>query len=434
MLLNYLHMNRIVFFILVSLLYSYRLQAQLSINTELRPRGEIRNGYKSLFTENDKTAYFVSQRSRLGLSYTHKEYSLKITGQDIRVWGDESLYNATGVKGDHASVELYEAWFTINLGNYYHIKIGRQEWSYDDQRLLSSRNWAQSGLTYDGILVQYDNNHFRADMGLSLNNDAENKIGNEYTPDKMKFLDFIYLNQKLGQQSELTFTGILSGYQKEEGSETVYVSATYGPYFKTKTKKLEFESSLFHQTGTNVKGQRINAYLISAKGFYKFSDKIKLGPGFDIISGNGSSGNSNTDRSFDLLYGGRHRFSGDMDYFSDLTKRVSDAGIVDLYATSDIKFSKKNSLSLTYHHFLTHENIPDPNLTSENLNKWLGDELDIMYKYKAEIPLEIRVGMALFQPTKSMEILQEVSGTTDKLQYFSYVQLAFTPEIFNLQP
>lgn len=424
-------MNRFAFLILVSLLYSFSLRAQLSINTELRPRGEIRNGYKSLFAEDDKTAYFVSQRTRLGLSYTHEEYALKITGQDVRVWGDESLYNATGVKGDHASVELYEAWFSVNFRNYYTFKIGRQEWSYDDQRLLSARNWAQSGLAYDGILVKYDNNHFRADIGLSLNNDAENKAGNEYTPDKMKFLDFVYLSQKIGQQSELTFTGIISGYQKEEESETVYVSATYGPYFKTKTKKVEFESSLFHQTGTNRTGQNINAYLISAKGFYAFTDKLRIGSGFDIISGNSISGNTNTDRSFDLLYGGRHRFSGDMDYFSDLTKSVSDAGIVDLYAKSDIKFSKKNSLSLTYHHFLTHESVPDPVSADKNLEKSLGDEIDIMYKYKADIPLEIRIGMALFQPTKSMEILQGVSGVSDNLQYFTYVQLTFTPQILN---
>jgi hypothetical protein len=427
-------MYRTAFLILVFLIPSISLRAQFSISSEIRPRGEIRNGYKSLFSEDDNTAYFVSQRTRLGLMYHQEKYTLKITGQDVRVWGDESVYNATGVKGDEASVELYEAWFQINPGLYFQLKIGRQEWAYDNQRLLSSRNWGQTGLAYDGVLLKYKKNDFRADLGLSLNNDAENKFGNEYTPDKIKFLDFVYLNKKIGQQSELTFTGILTGYQKEEGSETVYVSATYGPYFKIKLPRIEFESSFFHQTGTNAIGQRINAYLISANGLYRFSGQFKLGPGIDIISGNDLSGSSNTDHSFDVLYGGRHRFLGDMDYFTDLSKSVSDAGIVDLYAKSDVKFSEKNSLSLTYHHFLTHENIPDSNLPSENLNKSLGDELDIMYKYKADIPLELRIGMALFQPTKTMKILQGVSGVSDNLQYFTYVQLTFTPEIFNSKP
>ena len=151
----------------------------------------------------------------------------------------------------------------------------------------------------------------------------------------------------------------------------------------------------------------------------------------DIISGNDPSSNSNTDHSFDLLYGGRHRFLGDMDYFTDLSKSVADAGIIDILAKSDIKFSKKNSLNLTYHHFLTHKSIPNPDVLSENLNKSLGDELDIMYKYKAEIPLELRIGFVLFQPTESMEILQGINGNVDSLQYFTYIQLAFTPQIFN---
>lgn len=67
--------------------------------------------------------------------------------------GDESVYNATAVKGDAASIELFEAWLELKLGDYSSLKIGRQEWSYDDQRLLSARNWGQTGLAYDGILL-----------------------------------------------------------------------------------------------------------------------------------------------------------------------------------------------------------------------------------------------------------------------------------------
>lgn len=407
------------------------LKAQLYLNTEIRPRGELRNGYKSMFSEDDNTAYFISQRTRLGLIYSHEKYSLKITGQDSRVWGDESYYNSTGIKGDVASVDLYEAWFQLKLNQFSSLKIGRQEWSYDDQRLLAARNWGQTGMAYDGILLKFDNKNFRADIGLLLNNDAENKVGNEYTPDKMKFLDFFYLSKKIGEKSIVTFTGILNGYQKEEDSETIYATATYGPYFKINNQKIELEGSAFHQIGTNIKSQNVNAYLLSIRGLYKFSDKFNLGPGMDIISGNNTSSTSETDHSFNILYGGRHRFLGEMDYFSDLTKSVSDAGIIDLYAKSKIAFNKKNSLNLAYHHFSTHKNIPDPNDLSTNLKKQLGDEFNMMYKYKTEIPVELRIGISLFNATKSMEILQGVNGIASELQYFTYVQLAFKPQIFS---
>ena len=424
-------MTRIYITILILAITIISLKAQLTVDTEIRPRGEIRHGYKSMFSEDDNAAYFISQRTRLGLLYVNEKYSLKITGQDVRVWGDERLYSSTSVKGDIASIDLYEAWFQLNLGDYSFLKIGRQEWVYDDQRLLAKRNWSQTGMTYDGVLYKFDNKDFRVDVGLSLNNDAENKVGNEYTPDKMKFLDFIYLSKNLGQNSKITFKGILSGYQKEEGSETVYATATYGPYFKTKSKRHEIDGYFYHQTGTNINSQKVDAYLLSLKGIYKFSNKIGVGPGIDIISGNDLSGTSDTDHSFDLLYGARHRFLGNMDYFSNLSKSVSDAGLVDIYAKANLTLNSKNSLNVVYHHFSTQKSIPDPVDFTTELKKSLGDEIDIMYKYKAELPAELRIGLSLYNATKSMKILQGVNGNAANTQYFMWIQLAFSPEIFS---
>ena len=412
---------------------SIALNAQLIVNAEFRPRGEIRHGYKSLFSDEDKSAYFVSQRTRLGVNFTQEKYSLSITGPDVRIWGDESVYNQTSVKGDEASVELFEANLQIKFWHYTSIKLGRQQWVYDDQRLLSARNWGQTGIAYDGILFKYDDSNFRTDIGLSINNDKENKVGNEYTPDKMKFLDFVYLSKKLGQSSFITFMGIISGYQKDEGSETIYASATYGPYFKINQKKIELESSFFHQSGTNIKSQSINAYLFSLNGLYKFTDKFSIGPGIDFVSGNDPSSSSDTDYSFDILYGGRHRFLGDMDYFTNLSNSVLDAGIVDLFVKANLALNKRNNVNFTYHHFSTHKNITDPIYLSTNLKKYLGDEFDIMYKYKAEMPAELKVGISLYNATRSMEVLQDVDGNASKLQFFTYVQLAFSPNIFTSQ-
>jgi hypothetical protein len=386
-----------------------------------------------MFTEDDNTAYFVSQRTRLSLFYTHEKYELKITGQDTRVWGDENYYNSTGVKGDYASIDLFESWLLLKFGDYSQLKAGRQEWKYDDQRLLSNRNWGQTGMAYDGVLLKYDNNNFRADIGLSLNNDAENKVGNEYTPDKMKFLNFLYLNKKSGDKSVITFTGILSGYQKEEDNETVYVMATYGPYFKLNNKSFAMEGSLFHQSGTNKLGQKVNAYLFSVRGLYKFSDGFDLGSGVDIFSGNDVANSSETDHSFDILYGGRHRFSGDMDYFNDLSKSVADAGMIDFYAKANFIFNTKNSLNFAYHYFSTQKNALDPDNLSSELMKSLGSEFDFLYKYKAEIPAELSIGFSFFSATESMEILQGIDGNAAKFQYFTYVQLIFNPKLFALR-
>ncbi len=424
-------MKKVFFATILVVAISMSLNAQFTVNTEIRPRTELRNGYKSLFAEDDISAYFISQRTRLGFAYNNEKYSMSIIGQDVRVWGDERVYNSTSVKGDDASIELFDAWFKFKFDNYSSIKIGRQQWAYDDQRLLSARNWGQTGLAYDAILFNYDNSNYRIDLGLSLNNEAENKTGNLYTPDKFKYIDFIYLSKKLGQKSMLSFTGILSGNKESDTTERVYNMVTYGPYFKIKNEKFELEGSAFHQFGKNANDQKVNAYLLSLRGIYKLSEKISFGPGIDIISGNDLRLNKNTDYSFDVLYGGRHRFLGEMDYFNDLAKGTWDAGIVDWYGKANINFNKKNNVSIAYHYLTTHRKIAKPEDLSKDLDKELGNELDIMYKYKPEIPADLRIGLSIFKASETMEIVQGVSDNPEKIQYFMWVQLTFTPELFN---
>ena len=74
---------------------------QLEINAELRPRAEVRHGYKAIPKEDAEAATFVSQRTRLNFYYSHSKFKVGISFQDVRVWGDEQLFNATGVYGDN---------------------------------------------------------------------------------------------------------------------------------------------------------------------------------------------------------------------------------------------------------------------------------------------------------------------------------------------
>src|SRR6056297_3059509 len=153
-------MKNIIFVFLVLLFLSSTLKAQFSIDTELRPRIELRHGYKQLPVEDNEAAYFISQRSRLNLNYTEEKYRMGFGIQDVRVWGDEDIYSSTGVKGNNASLDLYQAWLWLKLGTNSFVKIGRQSWNYDNQRLLSGRNWGQHGLDYDGVLYGYKKNNF----------------------------------------------------------------------------------------------------------------------------------------------------------------------------------------------------------------------------------------------------------------------------------
>ena len=411
-------------FFLVLLFLSSTLKAQFSIDAELRPRTEQRHGYKQLPVEDNKAAYFISQRSRLNFNYIQEKYRMGFSIQDVRVWGDEDLYSSTGVKGNNASLDLYQAWLWLKLGSNSFIKVGRQQWSYDNQRLLSGRNWGQHGLTYDGILYGYKKNNFQFDLGLSLNNDSENLFGNEYTPDKMKFLDFIYLKQNITNKSYLSFTGILSGYQKEEDSETVYLTATFGPYLKIKSENYSLSGNIFYQMGTKQTGENVNAYMFSLAGDYQIFVPFNVGIGLDWLSGESDAPGDN---SFDILYGGRHRFYGEMDYFSNLYKSTLDLGLRDFFAKFGYEINAAHSVNLNYHFFSLQKEIDE--IGAADFDKLLGDEIDFIYRYKANIPVDLRIGFSVFFPSETMEHLQ--SAAPSDFSYFSYLMLTFTPELFS---
>ncbi len=214
--------------------------------------------------------------------------------QDIRVWGDESLYNSTSVKGDNASVDVHEAWIELSLNEKSLIKVGRQELKYDDQRLIARRNWGQTGLTYDAFLYKYNNNNLQFDFGLSLNNNKENKFGNLYTPDKMKTLDFIYLKKKFNDNLNISLISIASGFEKDDTTETIYVRGSSGTNIVYKKNNFKITGSAYYQNGKNKIGQDVRAYFWGLSNDYKINE-LTITTGIDYLSGQDAS---RTDSSY----------------------------------------------------------------------------------------------------------------------------------------
>ncbi|HRW62204.1 MAG TPA: hypothetical protein P5132_01880, partial [Bacteroidales bacterium] len=155
------------------------------------------------------------------------------------------------------------------------------------------------------------------------------------------------------------------------------------------------------------------------------NNPITIGAGLDWLSG---ESDASGDNSFDILYGGRHRFFGEMDYFSNLVKSTSNKGLRDLFARADFNFNTAHSVNLSYHFFTLQDNFTGD---TEEYKKPLGSELDIIYQFKATIPVNLRVGLSVFLPTETMEYLQSVETTG--FSYFAYVQLTFTPILLSFE-
>ncbi len=148
---------------LIILLFSiYHLDAQmdsLKIKIDLRTRGELDNGVKTLIPENKSPEFMVSSRARLGIEYNYEKLQVYLSAQDVRVWGETAT--ATG-KNQHFT--LHEAWAKYQFSPRIEAKLGRQILSYDDDRLIGVFDWTMHGRSFDavkGILKSAPNQNWK---------------------------------------------------------------------------------------------------------------------------------------------------------------------------------------------------------------------------------------------------------------------------------
>src|SRR5882762_4910028 len=125
----------------------FTAQGQMTLTGQLRTRTELRDGLGNLVPAGSKPAAFTSQRTRLIFGYKWDRLTFGVSIQDVRVWGQDasSISNADGNK-----LMLHEGWAELMLFNkadttikskgidLMSIKIGRQELSYDDVRLIGN--------------------------------------------------------------------------------------------------------------------------------------------------------------------------------------------------------------------------------------------------------------------------------------------------------
>ncbi|MCK5838606.1 MAG: alginate export family protein [Bacteroidales bacterium] len=434
-------MKKIIFInltIIVLLLITYNSQAQLLVTAEIRPRLEYRNGYRIPIETSKDFALFVSQRTRLNLLYNTNLFNIGISIQDVRVWGDETLVVPTGVFGNPASIDLKEAWIEIPFSNKgLSIKIGRQSLSYDDGRLLATRNWNQLSLSYDAVLFSAIKSAWQLDICGSYNNSLEDIFATEYPFDRMKTLNFIYYKQRLNDHFNFSVITLASGYQKRN-TQTIYMRGTHGLNIFFKKNHLEASGTGYYQNGKSQYGKDVSAYFLSVQAFYKFN-KFKAGAGIDYLSGQDTTNNSTSyhekDHLFDILYGARHKYFGYMDYFSHIPSSTANAGLIDIYLKMSYRLSDKHNFGVDYHYLSLAQMIADPESTGssdlQTIERSLGSEVDISYQYTIRKEMNVQAGFSFFLPTSTLEALKQVNDLTGQLSHWAYVMLTVKPTLFS---
>ena len=412
-----LKVTRFFIIIVIAVLFHHNKMvfAQFSLDSEIRPRFEYRNGYGRLPGANDKPAYFISQRSRLNLHYKKSQFEYVFSMQDVRVWGDATIYKSTGIHGSEASLDLHQAYFEWMLNDDNSLSIGRQTFFYGDQRLISKRNWNHYGMSYDALLLKTKFKKWDTHLGVSLNNNKENKYGNLYESNKMKTMNFIHLQRPLKEMGHLSLIAIGSGYTTSDSSEVIYMRGTTGTYLQVKIQPFDYSFSGYYQFGKNKLGISVQAYLLASNLSWR-SKLLSLSGGFDYVSGDAENSSKNKDRLFSILYGSRHRYYGNIDYFSNLSQSTNSRGLIDLWLRMSYDISS-SSIQIDFHRFSLQDN-------QLKLSDFLGTEIDIILNQQFNDELKMSTGLSIFQSSKYFQEMQS-NINSDRIPIWAWIMLDF---------
>jgi hypothetical protein len=395
--------------------------AQLSISAEFRPRAEIRNAYRDLSLINEIPCGLISQRSRLSFNYKSENIRIHFTPQDVRTWGDEDLASSTGVYGDNSSLSMFEGYAEIRTGKLAWLSVGRQQIVYDQQRIFGARNWNQNGLAYDAIVLRLElKNQLKLHIGSSWNS-KESLANNYYDTDRIKSINYIWINKSINETSNISFLHVSSGVTQSESSNNLYFRHTTGIFSDYKGKNLNSWGNIYYQYGKNNLGTNVSALLLDASVDYQIG-KLSTGAGVSYLTGNNDT-LPKTDHLFNNLYGARHRYFGEMDYFRNFASHTYNAGLSDIFVNLKYQLFEKLTINNKFHYFrLANNNQNTPT------NKNLGFENDLIINWKIYDSCALKCGYIFYIPSNSFKELKGVSDNS--IPQFVYLQLSIKPTIF----
>ncbi len=425
----------------------FRSEAQLSIGGQLRTRTEYRDGQGAPLPESADPAFFTSQHTRLWLTYNTYRIKLGLTAQDVRVWGqDVSTINKTTTQ-DNNALMLHEAWAEILLtdttskNKIVSLKLGRQELSYDDERLMGKSDWLQQGRRHDAALLKYETPKLMLHAAFAFNQNKENSSGTVYnsTPPgnypastnggaMYKSMQMLYAAKK-SSHGILSFMFLSDQFSKFHNDSTntktfesgVWSRFTGATYFNHTFNKSVVTASASYQFGKTATGQEISAYLFAGNYQYNFTRKLSASAGIDYYSG-GSKGT--TTHAFDPLYGTPHKFAGFMDYFYAASS-FGKGGLVDYFIKGRYKLNDKWSFAADLHQFSSATAV------SGYDTKSFGRELDIVSSFSLTKLIGFEAGYCRFFGTSLLASPAVKNVPNAKLNSnWAYLQINIKPVFF----
>lgn len=404
------------------LLFSVSLQAQFSVSATLRPRAEYRHGYQQMPDSGQAPAFFVSNRVRLSGAYNTEKLKMVITLQEIRVWGNQQL------KAESPTLNLFEGYADIKLVDSLRLQIGRQVFSYENERLLAQNDWRQSSQAHDALLLKWQINGWKLHYGTAFNQQREKLFNTWYDntdpaiAGNYKTLNFLWVNKNFGKLST-TVMGIADGLPIDS-SNTMRHRFTYGTSLSYNLSSLTFLGNAYLQSGKDQANRNISSYYLNGEVIYRATDKLTINPGLDILSGHDFSKSGSDYKAFSTLYGAGHKFNGHMDYFTNVYNQLKGAGLMDVNLKLAYKITSKANVIANYHYFKTQSSY----IETGTIDNYLASEIDLGCRINFAPDINLQFGYSFLLPQKSLE--RFVDGDSERYADWAWVMVTINPTFF----
>lgn len=391
-----------LFLSIVLLATSFQLLAQDQTPTyrwfgDMRIRSEV-----DMRDFNHRTAAntYTLLRTRLGFeALPFENVRVFIQMRDSRVFGQER--DATGAfstLADTRNLDLHQGYVEIKklFTDELTLRLGRQELSYANERLIGAVGWHNVGRSFDGGLLRLD---FPA---LSLDLFAMN-VGEvqSYTPVAMppavryttdRGSDFFGAYAILRNMPDHRIDGYIF-YQWDRGMTTPMQRYTVGSYGRGKIGVIDYEAEVAYQFGERI-DRDVSASMLTGALGYSFPNSVlsRISIGYESLSG--TPVGDTKYKSFDPLYHTGHKFYGFMDYFISIPANTMEKGLTDLIVRATFTLSEKLTANVWLHNFAYAESVGGETA--------LGQEVDFVALFRYNKHVSFEAGVSAFLPDHLM--------------------------------
>ena len=398
--------------------------------------GSIRFRYEAMDNHNikgygtGKTDDILLSRLRMHLRYTFPEGPiLFLQGQDSRFWLSDLKKDDFGPRCPYLNQfdlrQAYLQWKKIG-DSPFGFEMGRQAISYGDNRIFGPGDWGNAGrYTWDAGKLLWDTSFFDLDLF------AGKRI--QYTKDRFDDEHFPYhvwaayarVKSIPGNKLDLFYVLKRDSDKTTKGESGIgdLLVQTAGFYERGKQQNFDYGGTFAYQFGDygkdNIKAFGLNAQ-VGYTPFERFHPRLALSLSYASGDDDPVDGTHGT---FDGVFGAIDKYYGRMNFFSWMN-------LLDWEISGSLQPIKRMKVELDYHRFRLAQEKDAWYFCNGKKMRWdpsgasgrnLGQEVDLIWKYRMCRHISLMAGYAWFSPGHFLK----TTGTHDDAHWcFGQIEIS----------